>query len=93
MRGFTRYPMLDDQGFPGRIDRWRLRKEEKHALDPFQFRGRLSRCHAEAVFSDWTGRHRPHLDQILRHDVKFSALPRQKADGSFSGNIKRMVGL
>ena len=48
MREFAHYLIFDDKCFSSRIDCWSFRQEEKHALDPFQFRARFSRGHAEA---------------------------------------------
>ncbi len=55
----ARYGVFQHEGFSHRIDSRRVRQEEEHTLDAGEFRGSLSRSHAEAVLSEWTRRDHP----------------------------------
>src|ERR1700722_10020033 len=72
MGGLADNPILNDQAFPDRIDRWRLGQELKHAFDSCQFDGNGGQLHAQSVLLDRPCGNYPQLDEVLRNDVKFA---------------------
>ncbi len=78
MSRLSRYSMLCDKVFPGRIDAGSFGQQDEHAFDPMQFCGGQCWRQAQAVLFNGSSRHDPELYKILRNDTRVVTLLWQK---------------